>query len=64
MEPLPFHVRDVGGGLSRHRHQLSSSASFRRTPHTIDLMSSTHDTSKKANVSVDFIIVGAGLSHA
>ena len=63
MEPLPFRARDVGGGSSRHQRQLSSSASFRRTFHTIDLESPAHNTSKQASLPLDFIIVGAGLSH-
>ena len=62
---LPFRARDISGGSSRHRHQSSSSTSFRRTSHhAIDLTSPVHDTPRQANLLLDFIIVGAGLSYA
>jgi hypothetical protein len=63
MDP-PFRARDAGGRSSRHQHQFSSSASFRRASHTIDMTSPAHDTSRQASLRLNFIIVGAGLSHA
>ena len=63
MDP-PFRARDVGEGSSRHQHRFSSSASFRRTSHSIDMTPRTDYTSRQAALQLDFIIVGGGLSHA
>jgi len=61
---LPFRARDLSGGPSRHQHRHSSSGSFRRTFHAVDLTSPVHDTPRQASLCLDFIIVGGGSFHA
>jgi hypothetical protein len=59
---IPSRVCDVCAGPSRRQHRSTHSAAFRRTFHTSDVTPPARDTSGKASLRSDFIVV-ASVSH-
>ncbi|KAI9507583.1 FAD/NAD-P-binding domain-containing protein [Russula earlei] len=65
MMELPFRGRNFSGGpnaYTHRQHRSSSSASFRHSSHPSDGSPSTRETSRKASLQLDFIIVGGGIA--